>query len=455
MRRRRNARNLRAIFSSNFGGVATGTGLVFTALGIGLLVVFSSFSSYTVTPAFAQTVPWDGNGASGGTCDTFNSDNLSPAPGQQGWWFILSSPDRANFTSWTLTVTFSPGGTQTVTRTAAQDPTGSVQFAVYSPDNATLVSASVTNGTSNSVLTVSHCAHGATSTNTPTATPTDTRTPTVTNTPTDTATATATRTATNTPTDTATPTATNTATNTPTGTLTPSATPTQTATSTATNTATNTPTGTLTPSATPTQTNTPTETATPTATNTATNTPTGTLTPSATPTQTFTPTATNTFTPTPTSTGVIDNNTPTSTPVTPTNTPVPPTATSTGTLTPSPTATLPGFTIESATTSTPFPTSTGVSTPVNQVAGAQATPPSTVTSQVLGTQATPPSTAVRTATDPVNEVLGIRQLPSTGSEGPTSNDHGRTTVIWILSMLFIATGGVLIFAPRFLANPER
>jgi hypothetical protein len=55
----------------------------------------------------------------------------------------------------------------------------------------------------------------------------------------------------------------------------------------------------------------------------------------------------------------------------------------------------------------------------------------------------------------VNDILGVRELPSTGTEGPVTHDHGRTTVLWILGLMFVVTGGVLIFAPRFVSSEER
>ncbi len=41
-----------------------------------------------------QTVTWTGNGTNNGYCSSFQSDpDLHPAAGQQGWLFILTSPN--------------------------------------------------------------------------------------------------------------------------------------------------------------------------------------------------------------------------------------------------------------------------------------------------------------------------------------------------------------------------
>ncbi len=191
------------------------------------------------------TVVWTGNGTTNGVCGSFEADaDLNPGTGQQGWLFILTSPATG---PWNLSTTFSDGAQGPIA--GVQQGSGSIHFVVYTTAGATLMSASATNGTANSVLTVSHCELGE---QTPTATATATRTPT--NTPTETATATAT--------------GTTTATNTPTNTPTITSTPTETATGTPpTSTATNTPTQTVTgtqpaSTVTPTLTDTPIATAT-------------------------------------------------------------------------------------------------------------------------------------------------------------------------------------------------
>jgi len=98
-----------------------------------------------------QTVEWTGNGASGGTCDQIRLNDSVPA-GQQRWLFILTSPNTG---PWQLTATFQDSGQKVVSGT--KQGNGSVHFTVVTSANDVLQSASATNGTSNSVLTVSSC----------------------------------------------------------------------------------------------------------------------------------------------------------------------------------------------------------------------------------------------------------------------------------------------------------
>ncbi len=92
------------------------------------------------------SVPWDNKGTTDGACSTFDSDLLSPGAGQQGWLFVLNqvSPDPSgnNGADWSITATFNPGGA--VSGTVVQTTSSVVKFAVYSSDNALLVSATVT-----------------------------------------------------------------------------------------------------------------------------------------------------------------------------------------------------------------------------------------------------------------------------------------------------------------------
>ncbi len=123
-----------------------------------------------------QTISWTGNGTNSGYCSDLTGDDLNPSAGQQGWLFILTSPTSNN---WNLTTLFNPS-TQTPSNpiSGTQQGNGAIHFVVYSSINAQLLSATATNGTNTSVLTVSHCEDGAsptvtsTPTNTPTATPT-------------------------------------------------------------------------------------------------------------------------------------------------------------------------------------------------------------------------------------------------------------------------------------------
>ena len=122
-------------------------------LGAIFLAAIGIFLAGTVENANAETVVWSGNGTNDGVCsDIGEFDDLDPGPGEQGWLFILTSPDPG---PWTLTATFNPGGVEMAS--GVQQGNGSIHFVVYSPADATLVSASATNGSDLSVLTVSHC----------------------------------------------------------------------------------------------------------------------------------------------------------------------------------------------------------------------------------------------------------------------------------------------------------
>ena len=245
-----------------------------------------------------------------------------------------------------------------------------------------------------------------TPTPTPTHSPTDTPTWTATATPTDTPTATptwtATATETATPSYTDTPTSTDTQTDTPTltdtptwtGTDTETATPTYTDTPTWTPTCTDTPTGT----STDTETDTPTYTDTPTWTHTVTDTPTWT----DTDTPTWTPTASPTCTDTPTSTDT-ETGTPTST-ATPTDTDTP---TDTETATPTDTLTPMIFTWTDTPTYTDTPTSSPTDTPTSTDTETD-TPTWTAT---YTPTASPTSTWTPTATETVTPTATPTQTP--------------------------------------------
>jgi hypothetical protein len=104
-----------------------------------------------VGTAAAEPVDWKGNGADNGFCNDVSQDPSVPQ-GQQSWLFILTSPDTG---PWTLTTSFqnsTPGPVDGV-----QQGNGSVHFTVLTSAGDKLLSASATNGTDKSVLTVSHC----------------------------------------------------------------------------------------------------------------------------------------------------------------------------------------------------------------------------------------------------------------------------------------------------------
>ncbi len=108
-----------------------------------------------------ETVNWDKNGATGGYCNSFeNDEKLTPELGQQGWLFVLTSPYDDG--PWELTTTFDPASQQPSNPVSGeqQGQNGAIHFIVYTDEGAQLLSASATNGTEHSVLTVSHCEVG-------------------------------------------------------------------------------------------------------------------------------------------------------------------------------------------------------------------------------------------------------------------------------------------------------
>jgi hypothetical protein len=108
-----------------------------------------------VQPAAAgNNVVWTGNGTNNGFCSDVSQDPSVP-PGMQQWLFILTSPGSG---PWTLTANFQNSGQKTAS--GVQQGNGSVHFTVLTSAGDQLLSASATNGTASSVLTVSHCEVG-------------------------------------------------------------------------------------------------------------------------------------------------------------------------------------------------------------------------------------------------------------------------------------------------------
>ena len=116
-------------------------------------------SIMTLSSVFAaNTTTWDGNGTANGFCTDNTSDTSVPA-GQQQWLFILTSPGAG---PWTLTAHFDPATSpDPAVVSGVQQGGGSIHFTVNTAIGAKLLSASATNGTANSVLTVSHCTYHA------------------------------------------------------------------------------------------------------------------------------------------------------------------------------------------------------------------------------------------------------------------------------------------------------
>ena len=295
-------------------------------------------------------------------------------------------------------------------------------------------------------------------TNTPTVTPTTTRTNTQTNTPT----VTPTTTRTTTPTNTTTVTPTTTRTSTPTVTLTATLGNTNTATPTSTPTRTSTNTSTVTGTSTPTQTLTVTSTQTSTATrtntmvNSSTFTPTVTLTNTSTVTRTNTPTATLTVTSTVTSTqtstltGTATLQFSATNTLSPTTTATP-TSTATSTLTRTATSTNTS-TYTPTITTTPTPTLTGTATATLQFSATNTLSPtttSTLTSTVTFTQtrtATSTNTPTSTATVPstltptlTGTATATLQFSATNTLSPTVTATFTSTATSTLTPTFTST----------------
>jgi hypothetical protein len=115
--------------------------------GVGLAAVVALLAALAI-PAAAVTVNWTGGGTTNGLCDDpSGSGNL------QTWHFVLTSPDPG---PWTLTAEFDDAGILT-DQGEQQGQGGSVFFFVTTGAGDTLLSASATNGSANSQLTVSDC----------------------------------------------------------------------------------------------------------------------------------------------------------------------------------------------------------------------------------------------------------------------------------------------------------
>ncbi|HSX18136.1 MAG TPA: Ig-like domain-containing protein [Candidatus Saccharimonadales bacterium] len=123
--------------------------------GITFLLGLGALGIFLVASASATT--WTGNGTTNGFCSDVSSDNTVPA-GEQRWLFILTSPGTG---PWSLTTSFSPSFQDPIGAISGiQQGNGSIHFTVFTNIGAQLLSASATNGTDNSVLTVSHCETG-------------------------------------------------------------------------------------------------------------------------------------------------------------------------------------------------------------------------------------------------------------------------------------------------------
>jgi hypothetical protein len=139
----------------------------FTKAGVAVVTILATLV-LLVGVALAITVDWEGNGADDGFCNNVSEDAGVP-PNTQQWHFILTSPDPG---PWTLTANFADSGQQTDGGTQAG--MGAVHFFVFSSIGDQLLTASATNGSDNSVLTVSDCKTGPVVTTTTSTTSTST-----------------------------------------------------------------------------------------------------------------------------------------------------------------------------------------------------------------------------------------------------------------------------------------
>jgi hypothetical protein len=134
------------------------------------VVMMAAFAAFAVTgltsasaddvsteaaPSPASPIVWTGNGTDGGLCNQVFDDPSVP-DGSQVWLFILTSPSSD---TWALDASFDDG--TVVTGQAPSKVVGSIHFEVTTDIGAKLLSASATNGKTNSILTVSHCTVGA------------------------------------------------------------------------------------------------------------------------------------------------------------------------------------------------------------------------------------------------------------------------------------------------------
>lgn len=101
----------------------------------------------TTSTSGAKVITWTGNGTTGGFCSS-----VSGTGNTQTWQFNLTSPFSSG--SSTLTATFQSAGTKTA---SVAGGTSVIKWFVTTGKNDKLLSASATNGTKNSVLTISHC----------------------------------------------------------------------------------------------------------------------------------------------------------------------------------------------------------------------------------------------------------------------------------------------------------
>ena len=137
-----------------------GIGFVSDAGAAGAATPQAKPTTTTTAAGGHTTTSWKGNGTTGGFCDDHTGDQSGIPAGDQGWQFVLTSPDPG---PWELTATFANSGT--ISGPGTQNGNhGSVHFEVISSLGDRLLSASSTNGGNN--LVVGSCTLGASTTTT-------------------------------------------------------------------------------------------------------------------------------------------------------------------------------------------------------------------------------------------------------------------------------------------------
>jgi hypothetical protein len=135
------------------GLIASSCGLIGGVPGAGADTPRDKPTTTTTAAGRSSTTTWKGNGTTNGFCGGYSEGLAGIPPGDQGWLFVLTSPDPG---PWELTATFAKSGTVKVAGT--QNGNGSVHFVVITSAGDQLLSASSTNGGNN--LVVSGCTLG-------------------------------------------------------------------------------------------------------------------------------------------------------------------------------------------------------------------------------------------------------------------------------------------------------
>jgi hypothetical protein len=124
-------------------------------------VVVFAMAAPAAAVATGTVVTWTGNGTTAGACNNVGPANdLNPGPGEEGWLFILTSPFDATGSNLTFSFTPTAVSSSPVAGVHKGGGGGTYHYAVYTQAGAVLNTASATNGTETSVLTVSHCELG-------------------------------------------------------------------------------------------------------------------------------------------------------------------------------------------------------------------------------------------------------------------------------------------------------